>query len=65
MLTMKSVRRKTRADIAQFKVDAIALSKAIRDFVKKEPVPGTENSLPVFLKSNLLFGFHVQDFLKL
>jgi len=64
MRVMKSVRRKTRTEIACFKEDTIALSKLIHEFVENEPVPGTKNSLPAFLKSHLLFGFHVQDFLE-
>ena len=65
ILTMKYVHRKTCADITQFKLDIIALLKVIRDFVKIEPVPGTDNDLPVFLKSHLLFRFHMQDLLEL
>jgi hypothetical protein len=64
MRVMKSVQRKTSTEIARFKGDTIALSKAIHDFVENEPVPGTKNCLPAFLKSHLLFGFHVQDFLE-
>jgi len=65
MKVMKSVRRQSLAEIAQFKADTIALNKAIHKFVDDEPVPGTGNGLPEFLKSHLLFDYHIQDFLEL
>jgi hypothetical protein len=65
MLVMKSVKRQPRHVIAQFKVDTIALNEALHDFVTNEPVPGTGNKLPQFLKSHLLFDYHIQDFFEL
>ena len=64
MTVMKSVNRQTRQDIAKFKANTIALNKAIHKFVTDEPVPGTGNTHPTFLKSHLLFDYHLQDFLE-
>ena len=65
MRVMKSTKRQKSATIAKFKADTIALNKAIHKFVTDEPVPGTGNEHPQFLKSHLLFDYHIQDFLEL
>ena len=65
MNVMKSVRRQSPEEIAQFKANTIAFNEAITKFVTDEPVPGTGNSLPEFLKSHLLFDYHIQDFWEL
>ena len=65
ILEMKLVWRKTSAEIAQFKVDTVVLLKAICEFIQNGPVPGIKKSLHVLLKSHLLFGFRVQNFLEL
>jgi len=59
MVVMKSARRQYRQDIAQFKADAIALNQALQEFVSNEPVPGTGNKLPTYLKSHILFDYHI------
>ena len=51
--------------IAKFKADTIALNKAIHKFSTDESVPGTGNEHPQFLKSYLLFDYHIQNFLEL
>ena len=62
---MKSTRRQTQQEIAQFKSDTIALKKAIGNLVSKPPVPGLDLKVPSFLKSHLLFNFEIQQFLEL
>ena len=64
MKVMKSVERQSLQKIRQFKVDTISLKKLIREFVDEEPVPGTNNEYPTFLKSHLMFDFHIQHFLE-
>ena len=65
MRVMKSAKRQKPATIVKFKADTIALNKALHLFVSDEPVPGTGNAHPQFLKSHLLFDYHIQDFLEL
>mmetsp|Transcript_41414 Transcript_41414/g.86931 ORF Transcript_41414/g.86931 Transcript_41414/m.86931 type:complete len:355 (-) Transcript_41414:50-1114(-) len=60
MGVMKSVKRQSEQAIAQFKKDTIALNKAIHKYVTDEPVPGTGNTHPQFLKAHLLFDYHIQ-----
>ena len=64
MCVMKSVNRQDPQDISKFKANTIALNKAIHKFVTDEPIPGTGNTHPTFLKSHLLFDYHIQDFLE-
>ena len=65
MRVMKSSKRQKPETTAKFKADTIALNRAIHQFVTDEPVPGTGNEHPRFLKSHLLFDYHIQDFLEL
>ena len=65
MRVMKSVDRQSPRAITEFKTDTIALKRAVADFIKNEPVPGTDNTLPTFLKSHILFDNHIQEFLVL
>ena len=62
---MKSMERQSPDAIRQFKLDTIELNKAINKFVTEEPVPGTNIGLSTFLKSHLLFDYHIQYWLEL
>jgi len=61
MVVMKSVRRQSQQCIAQFKADTIALDQALQEFVSNE----SASELPTYLKSHLLFDYHIQEFFEL
>ena len=61
---MRSVKKQSPTAIEQFKQNTILLNIAINDLVTKNPVPGADLDIPTFLKSHILFDFHLQDFLE-
>ena len=64
LCVMKSVKKQTQQKIQQFKRDTIELNIAIHKFVEEPPVPDAKIGHPTFLKSHLLFDYHIQDFLE-
>ena len=61
MKVMKSVERQKQPSIKKFEQDVIALNKALNKLVEDRPVPGANVELPTFLKSHLMFDYHIQD----
>ena len=63
MKVMKSKRRQTDEEIEGFKLNTMALNKAIQQLISHPPVPGCKLKYSKQLKSHLLFDLEILDFL--